>query len=120
MMHAMHGASQMRVAADRTTVSHGAVSFVATNMGTITHELIVLPLAAGQRVGTRPLNSEVRVNEDTSVGEASKACGPAEGEGITRGAQGWVTLRLARGRYELVCNIAGHYAAGMHTVLTVT
>jgi uncharacterized cupredoxin-like copper-binding protein len=32
---------------------------------------------------------------------------------------GWVTLALERGRYELVCNMPGHYAAGMHAELDV-
>jgi uncharacterized cupredoxin-like copper-binding protein len=35
------------------------------------------------------------------------------------GASGWVTVTLPPGRYELVCNLPGHYAAGMYTQLTV-
>jgi uncharacterized cupredoxin-like copper-binding protein len=27
---------------------------------------------------------------------------------------------LKPGTYELMCNVKGHYEAGMHTVLTVT
>ena len=30
-----------------------------------------------------------------------------------------MTLTLAPGRYELICNLPGHYAAGMFTELTV-
>ena len=45
---------------------------------------------------------------------------PALVEGIAAGSAGWVTLDLAPGRYELVCNLPGHYAAGMYTLLTVT
>jgi len=36
------------------------------------------------------------------------------------GASGWVTVTLAPGQYELVCNLAGHYTAGMYAQLTVT
>jgi uncharacterized cupredoxin-like copper-binding protein len=31
-----------------------------------------------------------------------------------------VTITLAPGRYELICNLPGHYAAGDYTELTVT
>jgi uncharacterized cupredoxin-like copper-binding protein len=33
---------------------------------------------------------------------------------------GTVTLKLDAGNYQLLCNIAGHYANGMYTQLTVT
>jgi uncharacterized cupredoxin-like copper-binding protein len=36
------------------------------------------------------------------------------------GQSGRVTLRLKPGKYELFCNVPGHYAAGQHTVFTVT
>lgn len=41
------------------------------------------------------------------------------GPGIAAGATGWTTVNLKPGRYELLCNIAGHYGAGMFTQLTV-
>jgi uncharacterized cupredoxin-like copper-binding protein len=34
-------------------------------------------------------------------------------------AASWVTLTLRLGRYELVCNLPGHYAIGMHAELDV-
>lgn len=40
--------------------------------------------------------------------------------GIDPGAIGWVTVDLPRGAYELVCNLPGHYAAGMYTELRVS
>ncbi|MHB1235041.1 MAG: plastocyanin/azurin family copper-binding protein [Microbacteriaceae bacterium] len=36
------------------------------------------------------------------------------------GASSWVTLKLAPGRYEIVCNLPGHYSAGMYSELTVS
>ena len=36
------------------------------------------------------------------------------------GAPNFVTITLAPGRYELVCDLSGHYAAGMCTQLAVT
>lgn len=39
------------------------------------------------------------------------------GDGIAPGAVSWLTMTLRPGRYELVCNLPGHYAIGMHTGL---
>lgn len=46
--------------------------------------------------------------------------GAVPGDGIAPGASGWVTVTLAPGHDELVCNLARHYAAGMYTQLNVT
>jgi uncharacterized cupredoxin-like copper-binding protein len=115
----MMGGGNMRVSADTASVPRGSVTFVARNNGSITHELVVLPLANGQQAGDRTIQGDGAVNEDASLGEASNACGASEGDGIPPGSASWVTLDLQPGRYELVCNISGHYAAGMHTQLTV-
>ena len=47
-------------------------------------------------------------------------CAEGAGQGILPGTSGWVSITLEPGRYELVCNLPGHYAAGMYTQLTVT
>jgi uncharacterized cupredoxin-like copper-binding protein len=110
----------MRLTADRATVAHGIVSFLAVNAGSVNHELVVLPLAEGQIVGTRVVGGDARIDEAGSLGEASQTCGAGSGDGIAPGASSWVTLTLQPGRYELVCNLPGHYAAGMYTQITVT
>lgn len=109
----------MYLNADTTTVARGTVSFLATNNGNLDHELTVLPLADGQTAGNRTVADD-EIDEAGSLGHASKNNGEGPGEGIRTGASGWVTLTLAPGQYELVCNLAGHYAAGMYTELTVT
>jgi uncharacterized cupredoxin-like copper-binding protein len=114
----MGGRMMLRLAPQ--TVPAGTVSFVAFNHGTVTHELVVLPLASGASAGTRPVGADNRVSEDGSLGEASNECGAGAGEGIAPGNASWVTLTLEPGRYELVCNLPGHYAAGMHRELDVT
>ena len=42
------------------------------------------------------------------------------GSGLEPGRIGWVTTTLAPGNYELICNCAGHHAAGMYAELTVS
>lgn len=109
----------MRMTADRSTVAHGPVSFLVTNGGSVSHELVILPLPADQIAGTRPIGGDARIDEAGSLGEASNTCAEGTGQGILPGASGWVTVTLAPGRYELICNLPGHYAAGMYTQLTV-
>lgn len=110
----------MRMTVDRSTVAHGTVSFLVTNGGTVSHELVVLPLPDNQIPGTRQLGGDGTIDESGSLGEASNTCAEGTGQGILPGTSSWVTLTLPPGRYELVCNLPGHYAAGMYTQLTVT
>lgn len=107
----------MRVVADRRSVPAGTVSLRVANIGSLVHEIVVLPLDAAVSVGDRSVGADNRVEETGSVGEASRSCGSGSGDGIAPGALGWVTLQLPAGDYELVCNLAGHYAAGMYTAL---
>jgi uncharacterized cupredoxin-like copper-binding protein len=116
----MTSGARMFLSADHATVSHGTVSFLAINGGSVSHELVVLPLPEGQSVGARPIGGDAKVSEAGSLGEASAPCGEGTGLGIVPGASSWVTVTLAPGRYELVCNLPGHYAAGGYTELTVT
>lgn len=114
----MGGRMMLRV--NPQTVSAGTVSLVATNRGMRIHELLVLPLTGDTPAGARPVGVERRIDETTSLGEASNNCGSGAGEGIEPGSLSWLTLKLPTGRYELVCNLPGHYAAGMYAELDVT
>ena len=119
MMMGGWGGGMMRVLTSRAQVPAGTVSFRVVNTGSLVHELVVLPLTGTQRVGERAVGADGRVDETGSVGEASKTCGAGAGDGINPGAIGWVTLTLAPGNYELVCNLHGHYGAGMYAFLAV-
>jgi uncharacterized cupredoxin-like copper-binding protein len=120
MMGGSRGMGVARVFANPGVLAAGTVSLRAVNQGAATHELVVLPLPAGQPAGARAVGADGRVDETGSLGEASRSCAAGEGDGIAAGATGWVTLTLQAGRYELVCNLPGHYAAGMHAELDVT
>ncbi len=110
----------MGLHADQVAVAHGAVSFLVTNLGSITHEMVVLPLLESQVVGARPIGGNAKIDETGSLGEASNTCAEGAGLGIVPGGSDWVSIILAPGRYELFCNLAGYYAASMYTQLTVT
>lgn len=110
----------MGLKADRASVPAGIVTFRVTNAGAVIHEMVILPLAPSQPVGTRPFDAEAKIDEKGSLGEASKSGGKGAGEGIEPGASGLITVTLAPGQYELVCNFMGHYVSGMYGKLTVT
>ena len=116
---AMPFGGMMSVMVSPAEVSAGTVSFQVWNAGSIVHELVIMPMPPGGP-GSRPSGSDGKVSEDGSLGEASSSCSAGTGEGIQPGAQGWVSLPLVPGSYELICNLPGHYAMGMHTGLTVT
>jgi uncharacterized cupredoxin-like copper-binding protein len=124
MTHMMGGTAPMgahmmlRAAPD--SVPAGQVSLVASNRGWRTHELVVLPLAAGVAAGRRVPGPDGKVPETGSLGEASHSCGTGTGTGITSGTVSWTTLTLPAGHYELVCNVRNHYADGMYEELIVT
>ena len=119
-MGAMMGGAMMRVWATPASVPAGTVSLRVANTGTVTHELVVLPLAAGQPPGNRPVGPGRTVSEAGSLGEASATCAAGHGDGIAPAAASWVTLTLQPGRYELICNLPGHYASGMYTEVDVS
>ncbi|WP_298229011.1 sulfocyanin-like copper-binding protein [Gryllotalpicola sp.] len=115
----MMRAGAMRLVADTATVQHGTVTFLVSNRGSVSHEMLILPLQGSQLAGERAIGGDGKVDETGSLGEASNSCGSGVGDGIPPGSSSWVTVNLTPGRYELVCNLPGHYAAGMYTQLTV-
>jgi hypothetical protein len=114
------GMGVMRILVTPGIVPRGTVSIRALNIGAWAHEVVVLPLPPGQGVGQRPIGVDGKIDETGSLGETSRTCGAGSGDGIVAGATGWTTLTLEPGRYELVCNIPGHYASGMYNELDVT
>lgn len=85
----------------------GKVTIVAPNDGNVVHELVVL------RTDANPARLPMKdgaVDESTSVGEIAD---------VEPGATKKVTLRLAPGKYAMVCALPGHYKAGMYGALTV-
>jgi uncharacterized cupredoxin-like copper-binding protein len=117
----MGGSNLMMVSviASPDSVSSGAVTFEATNTGAMNHELLILP-APSDGVGTRKVSNDGKISESSSLGEASTSCGQGAGDGISPGSTSWVTIHLAPGTYELLCDEPWHYANGMFTTFVVS
>lgn len=97
---------------NKYVIAHGEVTFVATNTSEIQeHEMIIIPIS--DVTAALPYNTDSeRLDEDAagSIGEVSETAPGKTGE---------VTVTLEPGIYMLACNIAGHYAMGMWTLITV-
>lgn len=113
------GMGMQRIFLVPSTVPAAPVSLRVHNTGALTHEVLVLPLGSGQYPGQRAIGTNGRVDETGSLGEASRTCGADAGDGILADSKAWTTINLPPGRYELLCNIAGHYGAGMYAELDV-
>lgn len=108
-----HGKLSMGLKLSHDRVPAGEVTFNVTNSSKETiHEMLVLPIAAP---GQAPpyVGGESRIDEEAAghLGEVAE---------LDSGKSGALTLDLKPGAYLLVCNIPGHYMAGMWQVLTVT
>ena len=92
-----------------SSVPAGKVTFVVKNDGTILHEMVVLKSKTA--FDQLPIDTKNKVSEATTVGEAGN---------VPKGKTKSVTLKLKKGNYVLVCNIAKHYGLGMRAAFTVT
>jgi uncharacterized cupredoxin-like copper-binding protein len=93
-------------------IPQGRVRLEVTNDGPDLHELIVVrdPTAAPLPMRTDGLT----VDEDALDPETVGTLEPG-----SPGSVRALTLQLRPGRYEIFCNMAGHYLGGMHAVLLV-
>ena len=93
----------MWVKASAPTVKAGKVTFGVKNEGATMHGLAMVPAPAKVDGGT--------VDDATFV---------AHGDELAGGASGTVSADLKPGKYELICHLAGHYAAGQKMPFEVT
>jgi uncharacterized cupredoxin-like copper-binding protein len=84
----------------------GNTAFFVTNRGAIEHEFVVI------RTDTAP---DALVVADGVVDQASagEVVGEIETDVLQPDASGFMSVGLAPGKYVLICNIPGHYEAGM-------
>jgi uncharacterized cupredoxin-like copper-binding protein len=84
----------------------GTVTFKVKNSATMEHELVVI------KTNTKAAKLKLtngKASEKGSVGEVEVAAGKTKS----------LKLKLKKGHYALICNIGGHYMAGMHKDFTV-
>jgi uncharacterized cupredoxin-like copper-binding protein len=102
----------MGITTDLSEVPAGEVTFQVTNDSkSMIHEMVLAPVADV----SMPLpydGDQQKVDEDAAghLGEVAE---------LEPGQSGALTMTLKPGTYILYCNIAGHYAMGMWTLLTV-
>ena len=103
----------MGIKATPGSVKAGQITFDVVNESKDEeHEMIVMYLADPSKE-LPYIASEERVDEDRAgdKGEVSE---------LDPGGKGSLTVDLKPGKYLLICNVPGHYAAGMWTEFTVT
>ena len=113
----------MTLTASPATAPAGDVTFVVKNTGTIDHEAVVLktsdpynkiPISDGGDPPAPVAHGANKVSEDANIGETGD---PNLKPGDTRT---FTIKNMTAGSYVIVCNIAGHYGAGMRAPFTVT
>lgn len=110
------------VEVDKPSVAAGTILFKIDNVGTIHHEFIVYrtDLEPGE-LGITDEN-KADLDEDAIIAEATYAT-PVRGEPdhrIRDGRGADLTIDLDAGKYVLLCDLTGHYAAGQYVGFTVT
>jgi uncharacterized cupredoxin-like copper-binding protein len=95
MTHVQTTLGEMFVKADTTTAKAGTVMFNVKNTGATAHGLAIVRAPAKAPGGM--------LDESTFL---------AKGQDLAPGTSDMLTATLKPGRYELVCFMPGHYAAG--------
>jgi uncharacterized cupredoxin-like copper-binding protein len=93
---------EMFIKADTTTAKPGKVTFAVKNTGATMHGLAIVATPAKAPGGMLDPSAFV-----------------AKGTDLAAGASGMLTATLKPGRYELVCYMPGHYAAGQKLAFAV-
>jgi uncharacterized cupredoxin-like copper-binding protein len=99
--------SEFAVQTSAATANAGKITFSVTNTGKIEHELVILRTAKP----AADLGKGSRIEEVVHVGEVAA---------LKSGKTKTLTLALKPGHYSLVCNLPGHYMAGMRADLTIS
>lgn len=98
--------SDFKIATSAKSAQHGKVKFVVANKASMEHELVVI------KTNTKAAKLKIvngKASEKGSVGEVELAGHKTK----------TLSLNLKKGHYALICNVGGHYMAGMHTDFTV-
>lgn len=107
------GGGEMKLSVDQPSIKGGDVVFnVANHAMTEEHEMVLVKLAAPDQLIVADTKTH-RIDEAqiTSLGEVAE---------LKPSGKGTLNANLEPGSYLLLCNLKGHYEAGMWSKLTVT
>ena len=99
--------TEMKVVPVPKTAKAGNVTFDTLNKGQLPHEMVVIKT-------DKPANSLGTGSEVPATGAVG------ETGDIAAGQSKKLTLKLAAGHYALICNLPGHYVAGMYADFNVS
>lgn len=103
--------SSMGVRLSMSSVKAGEIDFKLRNASKETiHEMLVIPYKDGMKLPYDDKLSKISEDKAGSVGEVSET---------DSGKSGELKVKLKPGKYALLCNIPGHFANGMWSILTV-
>lgn len=101
----------MGITVSASNVPAGDVTFDVFNDGPdMIHEMVVSPVTEGTPLPYDATLDKVLEDDAGHLGEVAE---------LEPGQKGSLTLEMRPGHYILYCNIEGHYASGMWTLLTV-
>lgn len=103
----------MTLTLDQSTIKAGETIFRVHNDAVAEeHEMVLVKLKSpDQKIDVVAGKNRIDEKKLKSMGEVSD---------LKPGADGQLKAKLTPGSYVLLCNIKGHYQAGMHAGLTVT
>lgn len=113
MMHGDGDGVSMGIHAAPSTIPAGKVTLDVTNVSnTFVHEMVISPVEnTGQPL---PYDASTQMVDEDAAGHLGEV---AE---LDPGKSGALTLTLKPGKYILYCNVPGHYALGMWTLINVS
>jgi len=94
------------------TIKSGKIDLAISNVGAIPHELLVFK--SNRDPSAYPTDAAGNIKE-----EGAGVALVSDGDNIDPGGSQARTINLAPGKYLFVCNIPGHFKAGMFAVVTV-
>ncbi|WP_438748309.1 plastocyanin/azurin family copper-binding protein [Pararhizobium sp. O133] len=107
------GGGPMTLTLDQATIKAGETTFLVHNDAmSEEHEMVLVKLkSADDKIAVDTAKGRVDESNLNSMGEVAE---------LKPGSDGELKANLVPGSYVLLCNIKGHFQAGMHAMLTVT